>query len=283
MIVAPLVDIGVNLAHDSYDADRAAVIERARAAGVTRMIVTGSSLASSRRALELAHEWPGVLYATAGVHPHHAADLRADDLPVLRELLDQPQVVAAGECGLDYYRDYSPRDAQERALRMQLELAIVARRPLFLHQRDAHADFVRILRDYGHDLPAAVAHCFTGTAEEAQTYLDMGLAIGITGWICDERRGHHLREVVRRIPGERLMIETDGPYLLPRDLEPKPKSRRNEPLYLPHVCAAVAGARGEPTSAVAAATTRTAVRFFGLDEDGRTSAGIRCRLVSPRA
>jgi TatD DNase family protein len=266
MTLPTLVDIGINLAHDSYDADRPAVIERARAAGVAHMVVTGSSLESSRRALELAREWPGVLYATAGVHPHHATDLRAADLPAFRDLLQQPEVVAAGECGLDYFRNYSPHDAQERAFRLQLELAIATRRPLFLHQRDAHSDFVRILRDYGRELPPAVAHCFTGTADEAADYLAMGLAIGITGWICDERRGHHLREVVRLIPGERLMIETDGPYLLPRDLQPKPKSRRNEPMYLPHVCAAVAAARGEPTAVTAAATAATAIRFFGLDE-----------------
>lgn len=266
MALPPLVDIGINLAHDSYDSDRVEVLARARAAGVTRMIVTGSSLDSSRRALALARERPGELYATAGVHPHHATDLTPADVPAFRELLRHPEVVAAGECGLDYFRNYSPHDAQERAFRWQIELAIEARKPLFLHQRDAHADFVRILGEYRRDLPPAVAHCFTGTAEEAQAYLEMGLAIGITGWICDERRGHHLREVVQRIPGERLMLETDGPYLLPRDLEPKPKSRRNEPMYLPHVCAAVAAARGETPADTAVATTRTAVRFFGLPE-----------------
>lgn len=266
MAPPPLVDIGINLAHDGYDSDRVAVIERARAAGVTRMIVTGSTLDSSQRALELARRWPGVLYATAGVHPHHATDLSTDDLPAFRTLLREPQVVAAGECGLDYFRNYSPHDVQERAFRLQLELAIETRRPLFLHQRDAHADFVRILRDYGSALPPAVAHCFTGTEAEAAAYLEMGLAIGITGWICDERRGHHLRAVVKRIPAQRLMLETDGPYLLPRDLEPKPASRRNEPMYLPHVCAAVAAAREEALETTAAATTATALRFFGIGE-----------------
>jgi TatD DNase family protein len=259
------VDIGINLAHDSYDADRAAVIERALRAGVGRMIVTGSTLDSSRRALALARGWPGVLYATAGVHPHHAADLTEADLPAFRELLAQPEVVSAGECGLDYFRNYSPHEAQERAFRLQLELAIEARRPLFLHQRDAHADFVRILADYGRDLPPAVAHCFTGTADEAEAYVAMGLYVGITGWICDERRGGHLLDVVRRVPADRLMIETDGPYLLPRDLQPKPKSRRNEPMYLPHVAAAIATARAESLEALARATTANATRFFALD------------------
>ncbi len=260
-----LVDIGINLAHDSYDADRAAVIDRARRAGVTRMVVTGSTLDSSRRALALAREWPGVLTSTAGVHPHHAAELDRSHLPAFRDLLAEPEVVAAGECGLDFFRNYSPHDAQERAFRWQIELAIETRRPLFLHQRDAHADFVRILSEYARDLPPAVAHCFTGAPDEAEAYVAMGLHVGITGWICDERRGRHLVDVVRRIPADRLMIETDGPYLLPRDLVPKPASRRNEPMYLPHVAAAIAAARGEDLATLARATTATAVRFFGLD------------------
>jgi TatD DNase family protein len=266
------VDIGINLAHDSYDADRAAVIDRAQRAGVTRMIVTGSSLDSSRRALALAREWPGLLYATAVVHPHHATDLTDVDVPAFRELLAEPEVVSAGECGLDYFRNYSPHDAQERAFRRQLELAIDARRPLFLHQRDAHADFVRILSDYRSDLPRAVAHCFTGTTEEATAYVEMGLYVGITGWICDERRGAHLRDVVRVLPADRLMIETDGPYLLPRDLQPKPRSRRNEPMYLPHVAAAIAEARGEPLAALARSTTANAHRFFALAPDADAAA-----------
>jgi TatD DNase family protein len=266
------VDIGINLAHDSYDGDRAAVVERAREAGVTRLIVTGSTLDSSRRAIELARGRPGVLYATAGVHPHHAAELRDADRAALRDLLVQPEVVAAGECGLDYFRDYSPRDAQERAFRLQLDLAVELRRPLFLHQRDAHADFLRILSDYRGSLPPAVAHCFTGTVEEAEACVAAGLYVGITGWICDERRGRHLEEVVRRIPARRLMIETDGPYLLPRDLRPKPKSRRNEPMYLPHVAAAVAAARGEPLAALAESTTANALQFFALAAEADAAA-----------
>ncbi len=269
-----LIDIGINLAHDSYDADREAVIARARAAGVGRMIVTGSDLDSSRRALALARQYPGVLAATAGVHPHHAARLDEATLAALRPLYREPQLVAVGECGLDYFRDLSPRADQQRAFRLQLELAIALRRPLFLHQRDAHADFVRILGDYGADLPPAVAHCFTGSLADAEECLAMGLYIGVTGWICDERRGTHLAEVVRRIPTGRLMLETDGPYLLPRSLKPRPATRRNEPMYLTEVCRAVAAARQESYEAVAAASTATAAAFFGLagpatsDRDG---------------
>lgn len=260
-----MIDIGINLAHDSFDADRSLVLARARAAGVVQMIVTGSSLASTRRAIELVREHPRVLRATAGIHPHHASELGAEQLPELEELMRAPQVAAAGECGLDHFRNFSPAAAQERAFRWQLELAVKTRRPVFLHQRDAHADFMRILREYLRELPGGVAHCFTGNERELEDCLGAGLSIGITGWICDERRGAHLKALVARIPAERLMLETDGPYLLPRDLVPRPATRRNEPMYLPHVLRTVAEARGETEEAVAAATTANARRFFGLE------------------
>jgi len=171
-------------------------------------------------------------------------------------------VVAVGECGLDYFRNFSPPAAQQAAFRKQLELAVEVGKPVFLHQRDAHEDFLAILRDYRPRLVGGVAHCFTAGLEEMRAYLDLGLYIGITGWICDERRGLHLREVVRHIPRERLLVETDGPYLLPRDLDPKPASRRNEPMYLPHVLRAIAAARGEDPEELGAITTRNALELF---------------------
>jgi TatD DNase family protein len=228
------------------------------------MVVTGSSVESTRKAVSLAREHPGVLFATAGVHPHHAADLTAEALPELEALARDPVVVAAGECGLDYFRDFSPRDLQRRAFGWQLELAARTAKPVFLHQRDAHEDFIAILREHRANLAGGVAHCFTAGEAERDAYLELGLCIGITGWINDERRGLHLREVVKGIPSDRLMLETDAPYLLPRDIRPAPKTRRNEPMYLPQVAQAVALARGETAAAIAAATTRTARRFFSL-------------------
>jgi TatD DNase family protein len=262
--VSPLIDIGINLAHDSYDADRSSVIARAEAAGVVQMIVTGSSAASSRRAASLAGQHCSRLFATAGVHPHHATELNSAVLTELGELLLAPQVVAVGECGLDYYRNYSPHEAQRDAFHRQLELAGRCAKPVFLHQREAHSDFIAILREHRPALAGGVAHCFTGSAAELECYLELGLAIGITGWICDERRGAHLLELVRRIPADRLLLETDGPYLLPRDLQPKPASRRNEPVYLPHIAAVVARARGEPVESLAHASTEAARRLFRL-------------------
>jgi TatD DNase family protein len=259
-----LIDIGVNLTHDSFDRDRPEVIARALAAGVVQMVVTGASGASTRRAIELAESHPAKLFATAGVHPHHAAELDGELAAELERLAAHPSVVALGECGLDYYRDFSPRDVQRRALERQLELAGRIGKPVFLHQRDAHADFAAILREHRRALAGGVAHCFTGSGAELEELLSLDLAIGITGWICDERRGAHLKPLMREIPAARLMIETDAPYLLPRDLERKPASRRNEPAYLAHIARVVAHARGVELGTLAETTTAAARAFFGL-------------------
>ena len=260
---ALLIDIGINLAHDSYDRDRDAVIARAHAAGVVQMVVTGATLAGSVRAVALAREHPGRLFATAGVHPHHASELDTASLSELVELARIPEVVAVGECGLDYFRNFSPRAAQQQAFHRQLELAAQVGKPVFLHQRDAHDDFLAILREHAASW-RGVAHCFTGSGEELGCYLQLGLSIGITGWICDERRGAHLAALMPQVPAERLLLETDGPYLLPRDLRPKPASRRNEPAYLPHIAAAVARARGETIESLARSSTTAARTLFAL-------------------
>ncbi len=259
-----LVDIGINLAHDSYDHDRAEVVERALAAGVARMVVTGSSLDSIVRAIEICRRWPGLMRATAGVHPHHAAEFPDADLDRLGALMDDPMVAAAGECGLDYFRNFSPPAEQRRAFAGQLALAAEHRKPVFLHQRDAHADFLAILDEHLPDISRAVVHCFTGNGLELDAYLERDLYVGITGWICDERRGLGVKELVRHIPLDRLMLESDGPYLMPRNIQPRPKHRRNEPMYLRYVLDAVSEARIEPILEIASHTTRNAMNFFGL-------------------
>lgn len=261
-----LIDIGSNLTHDSFAADRDAVMARALQAGVRRQIVTGADLASSHQAAALAARNVARLWSTAGVHPHHAQSFTGSQRAELAELLLLKQVVAVGECGLDYFRNLSPPEAQREAFIAQLEIAALVRKPVFLHQRDAHGDFVAILRDFAGRLHGGVAHCFTGGEVELESYLALGLYIGITGWACDERRGLELRRSVPRIPLDKLLIETDAPYLLPRDLNPKPKSRRNEPAYLPHIAATVAGLRGEALETVGAATTRNAIMLFALTD-----------------
>ncbi|MGA2343164.1 MAG: TatD family hydrolase [Steroidobacteraceae bacterium] len=260
-----MIDIGSNLTHSSFVPDLDQVIERAMAAGVLRQVVTGADLAGSRAAARLAAGHPA-LWSTAGVHPHHASEFDPSRHEELREILRLPRVVAVGECGLDYFRDFSPRPAQRAAFIAQLGIAAACGKPVFLHQRDAHEDFTAILAEHRSALAGGVAHCFTGGPRELEAYLALGLSIGVTGWVCDERRGASLRESVPRIPGERLMIETDAPYLLPRDLEPRPKSRRNEPAFLPHIARTVAALRGESPQDLAAATTQNALRFFGLPE-----------------
>lgn len=259
-----LIDIGANLTHDSFDHDRDAVLARARDAGVVQMVVTGASREHSPKALELAKAHPGMLFATAGVHPHHAVEYTAECDAEMRALLAHDEVVAVGECGLDYYRDFSPRPAQRRAFEMQLQVAADTGKPLFLHQRDAHDDFVAIMRQFDGRLGPCVVHCFTGSREEAFAYLDRDWHIGITGWLCDERRGRHLREIVPHLPADRMMVETDAPYLLPRTLRPMPKDRRNEPAFLPHIVEELARDRGETPDVTAARATATTRAFFRL-------------------
>jgi len=263
-----LIDIGVNLTHDSFDRDRDAVITRAADSGVERMIVTGTSVEASRAAASLAEAWPGRLFATAGIHPHHATEFRAGTVDNLAEMATRSPVVAVGECGLDYFRDYSPRDVQREAFAAQLELAVQQQLPVFLHQRDAHDDFLAVLREYWAHIPGGVAHCFTAGHEEMREYLDLGLHIGITGWICDERRGQALREAVAGLPLDRVLLETDAPYLVPRDLPEPPRGRRNEPVYLPHVLTAVAAHMGHSPEDVAAAATRNTETLFALPGAG---------------
>jgi len=276
--VPTLVDIGANLAHDSFDADRDAVLARARAAGVAALVVTGSTLDDTDKAIALCRRHPRLLRATAGVHPHHAAGLEGPDAARLAELLRDPYVVAAGECGLDYFRNFSPPAEQRRAFELQLGLAGDAGKPLFLHQRDAHADFLAMLRANPRAAARGVLHCFTGNPAELEDCLALGLSVGITGWICDERRGHSLRESAPRVPRDCLMIETDSPYLLPRTLVPKPPHRRNEPAFLPTVLTETARCRGEDPVALAAVTTANACRFFGLTLDAPDGSPITSGL-----
>ncbi|MEN8719654.1 MAG: TatD family hydrolase [Oceanococcaceae bacterium] len=266
-----LTDIGANLGHDSFAGDFDAVLTRAADAGVSRIVLTGSCRASTDHAVDAARKSPTQaasprLFATAGLHPHHATDWNEDLAGHYRQLATQRAVVALGEAGLDYHRNYSPHDAQQSAFAAQIDLAIEAGLPLFLHQRDAHADFLQLLDPALTRLPGAVVHCFTGTRAELADYIARDLYVGITGWICDERRGLHLLESVVDIPDDRLLIETDAPYLLPRTLRPRPKSRRCEPAHLREVARVIAAARGVSIEALAAQTRANAERLFGLSD-----------------
>lgn len=260
------IDIGLNLTHRQFHEDREESLQRAVNAGVSPMVLTGTSVRASEDAAKFSAIHPGVLYSTAGIHPHDAKSCGETTIPQLRKLCSNPQVVAVGECGLDYDRDFSPRDVQKEWFTAQVELAEELDMPLFLHERAAFMDFWKILKRYPACCKKAVVHCFTGTRRELEAYLQLGCSIGITGWICDERRGMELREIVKLIPRDKLMIETDAPFLIPRNLKPRPASNRNEPAYLPHIAAEIAKCRGESLEDLSRFTTKNAVNFFRLQK-----------------
>lgn len=261
-----LIDIGANLTNAAFKEDLSEVLARAQAEAVEKFIVTGTDLQSSEQAARLAEDYPGMLFSTAGVHPHDAKSYTRASHSELLALAQLPQVKAIGETGLDFNRNYSPPAQQIHAFEQQLELAIETGLPLFLHERDAHKQQWEILRSHRDQFSRAVIHCFTGSKEQAFRYLDLDLHLGITGWICDERRGYHLHDFIGDIPLNRLMIESDAPYLMPR-VKPKPalkSSRRNEPCTLPYVLAAVATHRQQSLEVIARATTDNAIEFFSL-------------------
>ena len=259
-----MIDIGLNLSHESFKPDLAAVIQRALDSGVTQGILTGASQQGSIDAFEMSNAYPKLFYSTAGVHPHYSNEYTAEVHKTLEDLLEHDKVVAVGECGLDFNRNFSTPTEQEHAFRQQLEIAKDTQLPVFLHQRDAHDLFLEIMNDNINEISGGVAHCFTGNKDQMKDYLDLGLYIGITGWVCDERRGHDLQEAIKYIPADRMLIETDAPYLLPRDLKPKPKSRRNEPMHLRHILETISRLRGEDAEELATITVENTKNLFKI-------------------
>ncbi len=257
------IDIGVNLTGSSFKKDTSQVVERAQEAGVEKIIVTGTDVKHSEQAMLLSQQYESICFATAGLHPHHASDYSNDLGSELRDMLQHKNVVAVGECGLDFNRNFSTRQEQIRAFEAQLEIAIDTQKPLFLHQRDAHDDFVSMIKSCRDDLNQIVSHCFTGTIEEVNDYILLDMYIGVTGWICDERRGQSLQQAVKHIPLDRIMLETDAPYLLPRDLKEKPMEKsRNEPCYLPHIARAVSKHMQVAEDKLIAAAYENSCNFF---------------------
>jgi TatD DNase family protein len=260
----PLFDICFNFTHASFRKDEKDVLQRALDAGVQHFLVTGSDLEDSKHSVQLADKYKNGMYATTGVHPHLAHSWQDSTYAALREFASNPRVLAIGEAGLDYHRNFSSHEQQTHAFRQQIELAIELQKPLFLHERDAHDDFLTIISDYKNELDNTVVHCFTGDQRALENYLDLGFYIGITGWICDERRGAHLHDLVSLIPEDRLLIETDAPYLFPRTVRPRPKKQRNEPHYLPHIAEQIALHRGDSTERLCEYTMINSLRFLNL-------------------
>ena len=263
-----LIDIGVNLSNSRFDKDIEQVIERAHSAGVERLILTGTSVEESQAVVAICerfdNQFSGMLWATVGIHPHDAKTLSPSNLAALRELATHQYVVAIGETGLDFHRTLSTEKQQVKSFEAHIELAIELKMPLFLHERDAAPKQIEMLKSYRDNICNGVIHCFTGDKKTLFRYLDMDLHIGITGWVCDERRGQELQKIVKNIPLDRLMLETDAPYLTPRNMPTKPKNGRNEPAFLAHVLSGIAAVRAENIDEIATTTTATAIKFFGL-------------------
>lgn len=253
-------DVGVNLTSPRL-ADPE-VLTRARDAGVSHMAVTGTSVEESARALELCRSKGTGLYATAGVHPHYASDVDGQYLNQLRHLASHDSVIAIGECGLDFNRNFSAPADQLNVFEQQLGLACELGLPVFLHERDAFEQQIALLSRYRSQLVGGVAHCFTGTLEQMQAYLDLDLYIGITGWVCDSKRGAALREAVPHLPLNRIVLETDAPYLFPKTL--KVKQRTNEPAYLPHIAEQVCLLMGVDSETLRRHSVQNSMGLFRL-------------------
>lgn len=257
-------DIGVNFTDKrlSYEP----VMERALVANVQQLIITGTSAENSLQASDLCAQKAGHLFSTAGVHPHHAKEFTSATMTEIKNLAAAPQVVAIGECGLDFNRNFSTPEQQLYAFEQQLQIAAELKLPVFLHERDAFSAQITLLKKYKDQLVGGVAHCFTGNLEQMQQYLELGLYIGVTGWVCDPKRGESLRQAVASLPLERLLLETDAPYLRPKGLVNNRKLDKgnNEPAYLPFVAEHLATIMQTDISVLQKASLNNTQTLFNL-------------------
>jgi TatD DNase family protein len=267
-----LVDTHCHIEGDRFDDDRHAVLQRARAAGVRAMINVGCDMNSSRRSLDLARTHADV-FAAVGVHPHDAKDAPAGFDDELVELCRDPRCVAVGECGLDYHYDHSPRDVQQVIFARQIAAAKKAKKPLVLHIRNgtvdapAFTDALDILKAEGARDVGGVFHCFTGTVDEARAALDLGFVLSFPGVVTFKNNGQ-LTEVAKLVPNDRFVVETDAPFMAPMPC----RGKRNEPAWVAHTAAFIAGIRNESVDDVYAATGATALKLFGLSGVVRTAS-----------
>lgn len=257
-----MIDIGVNIQHDFFLNDLENTLREAQAAGVSQIVCIASDLEESTFLQKLHEEQPTLLF-TAGCHPHQAKSWQSNSSNELNTLIEKHRPIAIGETGLDFNRNYSTPDEQRAAFEAQIEIALEHDLPLYLHERDAHSEMINMLRSIAGDKVKGVIHCFTGTREELDNYVALGLYIGVTGWVCDERRGQSLQEAVPHIPLDKLLLETDAPYLLPRNIRPRPK--KNHPKYLPWVAEEVARLKQVPVASLIKQTRLNTEACFNLD------------------
>lgn len=254
-------DIGINVPDKRLPLED--VVASAVGNDVKGMLLIGSHVEQSKQALALTSSLSATLISSAGVHPHNAKDVATGYLDQLRQLALDPNVVAIGECGLDFNRNFSPPNIQLRVFEEQLALATEVDLPVYLHERDAFEQQLSLLKKYRSRLKGGVVHCFTGTREQALAYLDLGFYIGVTGWVCDPKRGDSLRDALSVIPIDKLLLETDSPYLYPKTL--KSKSRNNQPANLPHIAQAIADIKEVELQYLKQSCWRNTMHFFSLD------------------
>ena len=257
-----IADIACNFTSDRFDNDLDEVINQAIVNNITKFGLICSRLSDIEKLLEIYNRYSKDMFFTIGVHPHHANEINEEYLKKLKEVINNNNPHAIGETGLDFFRNLSTYEEQIFAFEEQIKIAIDTNKPLFLHQRDSHDDFIKILRKYSSDINKSVVHCFTGTKKQLNDYLELDCYIGVTGWICDAKRNVELRKTIKNIPLERLMIETDCPYLIPKNLEEKPKNNRNEPTYLNHIANEVATLMKKDINDIREKTYKTSLSFF---------------------
>ena len=235
-----IADIACNFTSERFNKDLNEVINRAMTNKISKFGLICSRLGDLDKLLKIYNQYSKNMFFTIGVHPHHAGEINDEYLKKLKEIINKNQPHAIGETGLDFFRNLSTYEEQIYAFEEQIKIAIDTNKPLFLHQRDSHDDFIKILRKYSSDINKAVVHCFTGSQKQLDDYLELNCYIGVTGWICDEKRNIELRKTIKNIPLSKLMVETDCPYLIPKNLTNKPKNNRNEPNNLNHIVADIA-------------------------------------------
>ena len=257
-----LFDIACNFSSNRFESDLNEVIKRAKDNNVTKFLLVSASLKDAEKVNKIYQDNIDSCFLTIGAHPHHANEFNSSSPSEMKRLIEEYKPHSIGETGLDFFRNLSSFEEQSFAFEEQIRISIEFNKPLFLHQRDAHEDFVKIIKKYKSDIGNAVVHCFTGSQSELDTYLDLGFHIGLTGWVCDERRNVDLRNSLKNIPLDKLMIETDSPYLIPRNLKNKPKNNRNEPSYLPHIAEEIATVIGINRDKLIDATYKNSMNFF---------------------
>ena len=259
-----LADCCFNITHESFSDDIDEIMQKAEDHKVQYFFAPASKESEILKLLNFCENYDEKIYCSVGIHPHHASELKPETITNLKTHLESKYVRAIGEVGLDYYRNFQSPEIQRKCFEAFAGLAIEQNYPLFLHHRDAFDDFYTIVKNIISEVPQSIVHCFTGSKNELKKFLDLGLYIGITGWICDPNRGQELREIVKYVPLDRMLIETDAPYLIPKDINSKPKNNRNEPMYLEHILSVISNLINQDKKVVAQHTTKNFKNLFRL-------------------